>query len=262
MLQLAIVNDRRAWVNIEDVAELFKEEAMLDEDPIRDGATAEELLRRALIDDSSAVAVSLRVNGLPLSEAVTVIFHGRRDLGTLQTYIACGSRAAGATVAASELLRVPCDLDLAEAGDRAEAERLYVEQATALRDALVGADTVLDVWREPLGDLVGSTVTVDHSVQLSVKLPAHRLLPTALVATESQLVVTPVCSARTLADGRPPMGIACAQQDLSRVYPLADDPERCVEDFLELAAEHALELAERLEHQEASVQRFLELSDS
>ena len=81
------------------------------------------------------------------------------------------------------------------------------------------------------------------------------------MATESQLVVTPVCGARTLADGRPPMGIACAQQDLTRVYPLADDPERCVEDFLELAAEHALALAERLDHQEASVQRFLELSD-
>jgi hypothetical protein len=165
-------------------------------------------------------------------------------------------------VSAAELLRVPCDLDLADAGDREEAERLYVEQATALRDALVGADTVLDVWREPLSDLAGSGVAIDHSVQLSVKLPAHRLLPTALVATESKLFVTPVCSARTLADGRPPMGIACAQQDLSRVYPLADDPERCVEDFMVLAAEHALELAERLEHQEASVQRFMELSDS
>jgi hypothetical protein len=235
---------------------------MLDEDPIRDDGAAEELLRRALLDDSSAVTVSLRVSRLPLSDSMTVIFHGRRDLGTLQTYIACGSRGAGSTVAANELLRVPCDLDLADAGDRDEAERLYVEQATALRDALVGADTVLDVWRGPLSDLAGSGVTVDHSVALSVKLPAHRLLPTALVATESQLVVTPVCSARTLADGRPPMGIACAQQDLSRVYPLADDPERCVEDFLELAAEHALLLAERLEHQEASVQRFMELSDS
>jgi hypothetical protein len=235
---------------------------MLDEDPARDGGSAEELLRRALLDDSSAVAVSLKVKGLPLSEAVTVIFHGRRDLGTLQTYVASGSRGAGATVSASELLRVPCDLDLADAEDRADAERLYVQQATALRDALVGADTVLDVWREPLSDLVGSVVAVDHSVQLSVRLPAHRLLPTALVATDSQLVVTPVCSARTLADGRPPMGIACAQQDLSRVYPLADDPARCVEDFLELAAEHALELAERLEHQEASVERFMELSDS
>lgn len=233
---------------------------MLDEDLSREDGGAEELLRRALLDDSSAVAVSLRVNGLPLSEAVTVIFHGRRDLGTLQTYVTWGSRAAGATVAAGDLLRVPCDLDLADAEDRDDAERLYVEQATALRDALVGADTVLDVWREPLGELAGGGVAVDHSVQLPVRLPAPRLLPTALVATESRLVVTAVCGARTLADGRPPMGIACAQQDLTRVYPLADDPERCVEEFLGLAAEHALALAERLEHQEASVERFLELS--
>jgi len=172
-----------------------------------------------------------------------------------------GSRTAGARVAAADLLRVPCDLDLDDAEDREEAEHLYVAQATALRDALVGADTVLEVWREPLGDLVGSSVAVDHSIELSVRLPAPRLLPTALVATESQLVVTPVCRARTLADGRPPMGIACAQQDLTRVYPLADDPERCVEDFLQQAAEHAIALGERLEHQEASVQRFLELSD-
>jgi hypothetical protein len=234
---------------------------MVDEDHDREEGGAEELLRRALLDDSSAVAVSLRVGGLPLSEAMTVIFHGRRDLGTLQTYVTWGSRGAGSTVAASELLRVPCDLDLADAGDREEAERLYVEQATALRDALVGADTVLDVWREPLGELVGSGVVIDHSIELSVKLPAPRLLPTALVATESQLVVTPVCSARTLADGKPPLGIACAQQDLTRVYPLADDPERCVSNFLDLASEHALRLAERLEHQEASVQRFLEISD-
>src|ERR1700704_651910 len=90
--------------------------------------SAEELLRRALLDDSSSVAVSLRVSGLPVSDAVTVIFHGRRDLGTLQTYVTRGSRAAGATVAASELLRVPCDLDLADAEDREEAAQLYLEQ--------------------------------------------------------------------------------------------------------------------------------------
>ena len=35
------------------------------------------------------------------------------------------------------------------------------------------------------------------------------------------------------------MGIACAQQDVARVYPLPDDPERCLEDFLEHAADHA-----------------------
>jgi hypothetical protein len=231
---------------------------MIDED-WNERKQAEELLRRALLDDSASAAVSLKVSGLPVSDAVTVIFHGRRDLGTLQTYVTSGSLGAGTTVAASELLRVPCDLDLAEAEDRAEAERLYVEQASAFRDALVGADVVLDVWREPLGELIGGRVAVDHSVALSVSLPAHRLLPTALIAPETQLVVTPVCGARTLAAGRPPMGIACAQQDVARVYPLADDPERCVEDFLGAVAEHARALAERLDHQEASVERFLEL---
>jgi hypothetical protein len=223
---------------------------------------ADALLRSALLDDTAAVAVSLPVGGLPLSDSVTVIFHGRRDLGTLQTYVAWGSLGAGTTVSAGALLRVPCDLDLADADDRAEAEALYLEQAQALRDALVGADTVLDVWREPLASIANSSIAVDHSPRLSVRLPAHRLLPTALVATDSQLVVTPVCTARTLADGRPPMGIACAQQEFARVYPLADDPERCVEEFLSLAAEHAHELADRLAHQEASVQRFMELSDT
>ena len=232
---------------------------MQDQESFPQDDGAEELLRRALLDDSGSVAVSLRVGGLPVSEAVTVIFHGRRDLGTLQTYVTSGSLGAGTTVAASELLRVPCDLDLAEAEDRAEAEQLYLEQATALRDALIGADVVLDVWREPLAELVGPKVAVDRSVELSVRLPAPRLLPTALVARDAQLVVTPVCSARTLAEGRPPMGIACAQQDVTRVYPLADDPARCVEDFLEVAAEHALALAQRLDHQEASVERFMEL---
>src|SRR5213082_2055504 len=113
---------------------------MDEEERDKDEAAGEELLRRALLDDTSAVAVSLRVEGLPVTEAVTVIFHGRRDLGTLQTYVTYGGE--GATVAASELLRVPCDLDLAAAEDRDEAERLYAEQAMALRDALVGADTV------------------------------------------------------------------------------------------------------------------------
>lgn len=232
---------------------------MLEEDSFAGEDAAEELLRRALLDDSASVAVSLRVGGLPVSEAVTVIFHGRRDLGTLQTYVTSGSLGAGTTVSAGDLLRVPCDLDLADAEDRAEAEQLYLEQATALRDALVGADVVLDVWRQPLGELLGAEIAVDRSVELSVRLPAHRLLPTALVARDAQLVVTPVCGARTLAEGRPPMGIACAQQDVTRVYPLADDPVRCVEDFLDVAAEHARALAERLDHQEASVERFLEL---
>src|SRR5215207_2179607 len=213
---------------------------------------ADELLRRALIDAQASAAVALRVQGLPLCDTLTVVFHGRRDLGTIQTYVAHGGRSAGASVAAGELLRVPCDLDLGAAGDRDEAEALYAEQAAALRDALVGADTVLDIWREPFEDLSGSPVEVDRSVRLDVRLPAHRLLPAALVAPERRLVVTAVCGARPLAEGRPPMGIVCAQQDVARVYPLPEDPERCLEDFLALAADHAHRMAAQLGRQEAS----------
>jgi hypothetical protein len=221
---------------------------------------AEELLRRALVDADAAAAVALQVRGLPVSDTVTVIFHGRRDLATLQTYVANGDRGAGAAVRASELLRVPCDLDLARAEDRDEAERLYAEQARSLRDAMVGADTVLSIWSGSLEDALEGDIEVDRRVELDVSLPAPRLLPVALVAPERSLVVAPVCGPRTLAEGRPPLGIACAQQDVARVYPLVDDPERCLEDFLAIAAEHAHSLAERLEHQEASVERFLELN--
>jgi hypothetical protein len=129
-----------------------------------------------------------------------------------------------------------------------------------LRDALLAADTVLAIWREPLEELAEAAVGVDRSVELQVRLPAHRLMPVALVAPEKHITVAPVCGARTLAEGRPPMGIACAQQDVARVYPLPDDPERCLDDFATHAAEHALRMADRLEHQEASVRRFLELS--
>jgi hypothetical protein len=223
-------------------------------------STAEELLRRALLDATDAAAVSLAVGDLPVSDVVTVVFHGRRDLGTIQTYVARGRFGAGATLSARELMRVPCDLDLGDAEDREQAEELYLEQARALREALVGADTVLDVWREPLAELAGGDVTIERSVALNVPLPAHRLLPVALVAPERQLVVAPVCGARALSEGKPPLGIACAQQEVARIYPLPDDPERAIGDFLDFAAEHARELGERLAHQEASVARFLEIS--
>ena len=225
-----------------------------------DDHTADELLRRALIEPEASAAVALKISGLPLCDTVTVVFHGRRDLGTIQTYIAHGERGAGTAVGAGELLRVPCDLDLGDAEDRDEAERLYAEQAAAIRDALVGADTVLDIWREPLQELAGARVHVDRRIDLEVRLPAHRLLPCALVAPERQIVVTPVCNARPLAAGRPPMGIALAQQDIARVYPLADDPGRCIEEFLEVAGEHARRMADTLTRQEQSVARVLELS--
>ncbi len=233
----------------------------MEEPRPHDDPAADELLRRALVDEDEAAAIALQVRGLPLSEAVTVIFHGRRDLATLQTYVTPGGLGSGSEVRADDLLRVPCDLDLADAVDRDEAERLYAEQAMALRDAIVGADTVMSIWAEPLEELAEGEVTVERGVSLGVSLPAPRLMPLALVAPERRLVVAPVCEARTLAEGRPPMGIACAQQGITRIYPLPDDPGRCLEDFLEVAADHAHDLADRLDHQEASVERFLELNE-
>jgi hypothetical protein len=222
---------------------------------------ADDLLRRALLEPGASAAVALRVGNLPLSDSVTVVFHGRRDLGSIQTYVARGRHGTGAALGANELLRVPCDLDLGDAEDRDEAERLYAEQAAAMRDALAAADTVLAIWKEPFEDLAHAHVSVDTRIELDVDLPAHRLLPTALVAAERQMVVVPVCEARTLAMGLPPLGIACLQQDVARVYPLPDDPESCLEDFLEAAADHAHRMADALEHQEASIARFLEISD-
>jgi hypothetical protein len=225
-----------------------------------DPQDADELLQRALLDPGAAAAVALRVAGLALSEALTVVFHGRRDLGLVQTYVAHGPRGAGDAIAARDLLRVPCDLDLADAGSREDAEQLYAEQARALRDSLQAADTVLALWLEVLGEQTGEPVAIDRSVALPVTLPAPRLMPLALVDRERRLTVTAVCTARTLARGRPPMGIACSQPDLTTVYALQDDPERCLADFEERAQEHAQRLAEQLDHQDASVQRFLELN--
>jgi hypothetical protein len=232
----------------------------LDRDRSERDDAADDLLRRALIDPEASVAVALKVKGLALTDALTVVFHGRADLGTIQTYVAHGRREAGSAIGADQLLRVPCDLDLGEAESRDEAEEAYAEQARTLRDALVAADTVLAVWREPLGELCESPVGVDRSIELQVRLPAHRLMPVALVAPERAITVAPVCGVRTLAEGIPPMGIACAQQDVAHVYPLPDDPERCLEDFTERAAEHARRTADRLEQQENSVRRFLELN--
>jgi hypothetical protein len=225
-----------------------------------DEGLADELLRRALLDPDAAAAVALKVHGLALADELTVVFHGRRDLGTIQTYVANGGHGEGERLGARDLLRVPVDLDLAETHTRAEAEEAYAEQARTLRDALQAADTVLAIWEGPLRDMAESAVAIVRSVDLEVPLPAHRLMPVALVAPERRLVVVPVCGARTLSEGLPPMGIACAQQDVAHVYALPDDPEACLEDFLTRAADHARGMAERLEAQERSVQRFLELN--
>jgi hypothetical protein len=226
-----------------------------------DDASAEELLRRALLDDAHSAAVAMRVEGLALCDELTLIFHGRRDLSTIQTYVALGGHGTGEAIAGDALMRVPCDLDLADAVDRVEARRLYRDQAGHLRDAVIAADTVLSIWLGPLAELTAAPIALERGVASMVDAPAPRLIPIALRAPECQLRVVAVCSARTLAEGRPPLGIACIQQELTHVYPLTDDPERALTDFLDRAADHAHSLADQLAHQEASVERFLELSE-
>ena len=198
---------------------------MLDEDSFAQDDGSEELLRRALLDDSASVAVSLRVGGLPVSEAVTVIFHGRRDLGTLQTYVTSGSLGAGTTVvrqrpAAGAVRPRPRRrrgprrgrAALPGAGDRA-AGRARRRRRRARRVARAARRA---------GRPARSRSTTRSSCRSGC--PPRGCCPTALVARDAQLVVTPVCSARTLAEGRPPMGIACAQQDVTRVYPARRRP--------------------------------------
>src|SRR3954449_1124 len=116
---------------------------------------SDDLLRRALLDAEASAAVALRVHGVPLCETLTVVFHGRRDLGTIQTYVVPGRRGPGDAVGADELMRgpggggrgagagavervrVPCALGRGAGKAREEPERLYAEQAAALRDALI-----------------------------------------------------------------------------------------------------------------------------
>ena len=231
-----------------------------DSPSIGDGNSAEELLSRALLDQSASAAVAMRIGGLTLCRNLTIIFHGRRDLSTINTYVALGAYGAGEALDPAELLRVPCYLDLADAATRRDAEQLYREQASILREAMRAADTVLAVWWEPLRQLAASPVRVEQTTRTYADLPAQLLMPVALRAADRGMIVAAVCSARTLAEGAPPLGIACVQQEVSHVYPLTDDPERCLEDFFARAEEHAHLMADRLAHQEASVQRFLEIS--
>jgi hypothetical protein len=236
-------------------------ESRSDGDPgFPEAHNAEDLLSRALLDREASAALALHVDGLALCRQLTVIFHGRRDLSTIQTYIALGEHGAGEALAPSELLRVPIYLDLAPAASRRDAEHLYREQAGTLRETLRAADTVLAVWWEPLTEYAAAQVKVERQTGAGMDLPAQLLMPVALRAPDRDLTVAAVCSARTLTAGAPPLGIACIQQEVSHVYPLTDDPERCLEDFFARTAEHAHRMADRLAAQEASVARFLELS--
>ena len=222
---------------------------------------ADELLRRALIDADASAAVALRVAGLPLCETLTVVFHGRarprhdpdlrrprrpRGRQRRRAPTSCCASPATSTSPARRTARRPSTSTPSRPPRCATRSRPPTPCSTSGASRSRTSRTRTSTSTGGSGSTSGC--------------PAHRLLPAALVAPDKGIVVTAVCGARPLAEGKPPMGIACAQQDVARVYPLPDDPERCLEDFLEVAAEHARRVGEQLGRQEQSVRRFLELS--
>ena len=208
---------------------------------------ADELLRRALIEPEASAAVALRVAGLPLCDTLTVVFHGRRDLGTIQTYVAHGGRGAGSAVGGRR------------AAARARATSTSAPPRTARRPRRCTPSRPARCatrWSAPTPcSTSGASRSRSWSTTASTSTAGSRSTsacpPTGCCRPRSsrprsRSSSTAVCGARPLAEGRPPMGIVCAQQDVARVYPLPDDPERCLEDFLELAAEHARRVGEQL----------------
>ena len=208
-----------------------------DREPPDGDGTADELLRRALIDPEASVG------GRAARRGPGAVRHAHRRLprpratwGRSRPTSPTAPRGAGhARSAPTSCCACPCDLDLGDAEDRDEAEEAYAEQARTLRDALAGRrHRARHLARAAAASCAESPVGVDRSVALDVRLPAHRLhAGRARRAREGDSPSPPVCGARTLAEGRPPMGIACAQQDVAHVYPLPDDPERCLEDFVD-----------------------------
>ena len=73
----------------------------MDEQHGTAGDDADDLLRRALIDPEASVAVAMKVGGLALTEALTIVFHGRADLDVAEHGCGhwrafCGEHAARA----------------------------------------------------------------------------------------------------------------------------------------------------------------------
>jgi hypothetical protein len=85
-------------------------------------------------------------------------------------------------------------------------------------------------------------------------------MPVALVAPDRHVVVGAGVQRAHAGEGRPPLGIACAPAGRRPRLSAGRGPRLCLADFLERCADHARRMAEHLEHQEASVERFLELS--
>ena len=203
---------------------------MLNEDPRSDDGAAEQLLRRALLDQTSSVAVSLRVGGLPLSDAVP------RDLPRSSArprhtpdVRRCGSRGSWCQGRGERAAAGCPPISISPMPRTATRPSACVRAGDCVQGRAGGR-------RHRARGVAGAAranfpAASASSMRSTCPCDCPRRVCSTARGSRSPARGAPVCSARTLAQGRPPMGIACAQQDVTRVYALADDPVRCVEDF-------------------------------
>ena len=143
--------------------------------PKRD--SADDLLRRALVDQEATVSVALKVRNLPLSEAVTVIFHGRRDLGTSRPTSppatmapaprsapirCCGCRATSTSPR-------PTTAPTPSASTPSRRPRCATRWSAPTRCSTSGASRS--------SQLTAAPITIDRSIELDVRCPPTGCCP-------------------------------------------------------------------------------------
>ena len=134
---------------------------------------ADDLLQRALLDAEACASVALKVSDLaavrgpdrdlprpPRPRHAADLRRPRRPRRRL------GRRRAPSCCASPATSTSPTPRS------RDEAEELYAEQARALRDAIVAADTVLAVWAGPLAAATGGDIA-DRALDRARRAPAR-----------------------------------------------------------------------------------------
>ena len=233
------------------------------QDAHMDGEHADDLLKRALIDAEAAASVALRVAPLTLSrDADRGLPRPPRPRARSRPTSPTAAAAPATAVGKDELMRVP----LRPRPGRAPRTARRPSTCSPSRPARCATRWSAPTPCSTSGASRSRTsahdhIRVDRRIRLDLRLPAHRLLPTALVSPEKQIVVTAVCSARPLAEGRPPMGIAVRASRTSCAS-IRCPTTRSAASRTSSSSRPSTPTRwpSRLGRQEASVQRFLELS--
>ena len=220
------------------------------------GDDADDLLRRALIDPEASVAVALRVGGLALTRGADDRLprpRGPRDDPDLRRPRRRAARASA--IGADELLRVPCDLDLGDAGTR-ERGRGGLRRAgpRAARRAAGGRHRARHLARAAAGAARRRPSASTARWSCRCACPAHRLHADRAGGARQAHHRRRRCAA----PGRWPKaarrwGSPAPSRTSRTSIRCPTTPSAAWRTSPSCAAEHARRMAERLDHQEASV---------